>query len=115
METLLIHSFLNKRALVTRESARTVKAGLSKLVKPDQTEIALDFAGVDAVTPSFVDEILSVLKEALRENSTQLSRILILNSPTRLSAKYSAVARAHGAKIIEEGEGSWTLTAENGF
>lgn len=56
-----IFQLLERRALVTRGSARSIAAAvLSELKKPTPTP-ELDFSGVEAVTPSFIDELTSEL------------------------------------------------------
>ena len=110
MRTLRIHDLVRKRALVTRESARPIAEALSQANGTDNEDVTLDFAGVDAVTPSFVDEVLAVFETTLRRTSRSSFRLLVVNSPTRLSAKFSAVARARGLEIAESSSGAWTIS-----
>ena len=110
MTTLRVHDLLPKRALVTRDSARPIRQSLASADIPTANEIVLDFSGIDAVTPSFVDEILGMLDKAFRRAKRDQFRLLLLNPPTRLSAKFSAVARARGLHISEPQSGAWTVT-----
>lgn len=103
-----IHDILSKRALVTRESARPIREALVQAGIGG--EIDLDFSGVDAVTPSFVDELLSILADSVGPGVGGI-RLVIANPPTRLSEKFAAVARAHGMAIQELEGGSWVLTS----
>lgn len=96
---------------MTRESARLIHDALSAANIATAGEVALDFWGIEAVTPSFVDEVLAVIENTLRDTERSKVRIHFLNSPTRLSAKFSAVARARGVQISESENGSWTITA----
>jgi len=48
---------LQRKILVTRESASAVREAIESSISAEG-EVALDFSGIDAVTPSFVDEIL---------------------------------------------------------
>lgn len=111
MQTVKVDNLLHKRALITRESARVISGALSTAMAMDGGEVALDFSGVDAVTPSFVDELLAVVDEILTEREWASFRVLFLNPPTRLSAKFAAVGRARGLQIAESLEGAWTITA----
>lgn len=107
MTTLNVHAILNKRALVTRQSARPIGAALNEL--RGTGEIALDFSGVEAVTPSFIDELLTLLRTNLE--SADGVRLIVLNPPTRLSEKFAAVARAHDMTTQELTNGSWLVSS----
>ena len=75
------------------------------------TEVSLDFSGVDAVTPSFVDELLGTIEAIFRGAEASDFRLLLLNPPTRLSSKFSAIGRARGLSIVESATSSWVVTA----
>lgn len=109
MVTFNVFDLFRKRALITRESAQELGRALKPLVKPHEAELILDFAGVDAVTPSFVDEVLFVTKDLLdpREHKP---RVVFRHPPTRLSAKFAAIARAHEAEIAETEDGEWIIS-----
>lgn len=74
--------------------------------------LELDFAGVDAVTPSFVDELLELIDKAVGKRNTDLGThldVFIVNPPTRLSSKFSAVGRARGYEVSESTHGRWLM------
>lgn len=52
------------RVLATRNAGRKVAARLSELIE-EQPSIVLNFTGVEAVTPPFLDELLRVMRGAL--------------------------------------------------
>lgn len=106
-----MHDLLQKRALITRDSAKPIRQALAGSDIAVADDVALDFSGIDAVTPSFVDEVLAILEEALRRTKRGELRLLLVNPPTRLSAKFSAVARARGLQISESEDGAWAVTA----
>lgn len=106
--TLKIHDIVPKRALVARESAWPIRDALGQTGSLEQ--ISLDFSGVDAVTPSFVDELLTILAARVDAGNGAFS-LLVVSPPTRLSEKFSAVARAHAMTIRELESGSWELTS----
>jgi hypothetical protein len=110
METVSVYGLIQRRALVTRESARMIQDVLADALKRSPGEVALDFRGVEAVTPSFVDEVLTVLAELLSGTGGAKLRVLFLNSPTRLSEKFAAVGRGHHLKMAESEQGAWTIT-----
>lgn len=116
MHTIRICDILPEKVLVSRESARLldqpVRAALAAVNDALAGEsVALDFAEVGGVAPSFLDELIRVLETALgQENGTTPLRIIILNPPTRLSSKFEAVARGHALRAIAQPDGSWLLS-----
>jgi hypothetical protein len=110
METVSVYNLMHRRALVTRQSARMIRSALADALMRSPGEVALDFSGVEAVTPSFVDEVLTVLSELLSSTGRSKLRVLFLNSPTRLSEKFAAVGRGHHLKMTESDQGAWTIT-----
>lgn len=112
MQTIRVFDLLRRRALVTRESARTIGPALIQALEGSGGEVTLDFSGVEAVTPSFVDEVLNVVDEALSERARASLRVLLLHPPTGLTAKFSAVGRGHKLRISESAAGAWMITEE---
>ncbi len=108
MVTLKVHDIMNRRALVTRESAEAIKAAISSAFQ-STNEIALDFSEIDAVTPSFVDELVGSIDKVVRRAQGQNARLVFLNVPTRLSAKFAAIGRAHRAEMFEPASGEWEI------
>ena len=106
-----IHDLLKRRAVITRHSARAIGEALRSALEGAKGELIVDFAGVEAVTPSFVDELLSVIEEVTATESRIAVRLLFVNLPTRLSAKFAAIGRARGVEIREAQPGSWTIAA----
>lgn len=107
--TLNLYDLFRKRALITRESAGAIREALSSAT--EESEVILDFSGVDAVTPSFVDEVLTVVEEAVHAKDRDRFRAIFLHPPTRLSTKFAAVGRAHRLEITESEDGAWIITA----
>lgn len=119
MTTLKIQDVLPDRILIGRDSARLLSSELSAaLARQDESEtgslcsLTLDFAGVEGVAPSFMDELLRVLEECVRERGSERVHCLIIaNPPMRLSLKFSAIARSHAMSIEAMSDGSWVLNA----
>ena len=112
MRTLKIHDFLKRRVLVTRDSARAIQAELKAALIDGQGQVTLDFDGVDGLTPSFLDEILSIIEESTGGKSRSRLQITVTNPPTQLSSKFAAVGRGHGLAIKESDHTSWIISAE---
>ena len=87
MASVNLYELLRKRVLVTRESARAIKASLLDALAKDGNEVTLDFSGTEAVTPSFIDELMDVLGELAAPTKWNV-RVLFVNPPTRLSSKF---------------------------
>ncbi len=110
MSTVRIYAVIPKRVLVTRESARQLAPELKSAVGQGGEELVLDFSQVDGLTPSFLDELLAVVEETLAADARKALAISVVNAPTRLSAKFEAVARAHALVAREMNSGTWMLT-----
>ena len=119
MPTLRVHDVLEDKILISRESARLLEDPLRTIMQNERTPgnasgatpVAVDFAGVEGMAPSFLDELLSVFESVIEADSDgcELS-LVVANPPTRLSLKFEAVARGHGMSVQAQPDGSWLLT-----
>ncbi|MBI3767114.1 MAG: DUF4325 domain-containing protein [Deltaproteobacteria bacterium] len=100
------------RVLVTRDSARAIKDCLQAALAADASELMLDFSGIEAITPSFVDELMVVLGEIATPERRNV-RVFFVNPPTRLSGKFLAIGRRHGLHLSESGPNAWVLAADS--
>lgn len=90
-DSIHVFELIPNRMLVTRQSARSIAPALAQAIARGEHKIVLDFAGVDGVTPSFLDEILHMLKDFLEDTPPGELEVLIASPPTRLSTKFAAV------------------------
>ncbi len=67
MMPLRIYDLLHKQVLVSRDTARAIQPQLVAALVEGQGELVLDLSEVDGLTPSFFDETLSIIGEALPE------------------------------------------------
>jgi hypothetical protein len=104
MTTVNVFETAGRRALVSREAARELEPAI-RISAND--EITFDFRGVEAVSPSFVDELLLLIESTAGKGSL---KVTICRSPTRLSSKFEALARAHEAEVQEIEPGTWVIT-----
>jgi len=109
MKPLRVYDLLKKRVLVTRASARTLHHPLAVAVVEGQGELILDFSGVEGLTPSFLDELLTIIGELVTEIDNTHPLVKVLNAPTGLSLKFAAVARGHGLTILERDQRAWLI------
>jgi hypothetical protein len=112
VETVRVYDLLQRRVLVTRESAHAIQTELTSSLTNGGREIVLDFSNVDAVTPSFVDEVLAIIDEAVSRTPRSTLNVKFVHAPTRLSEKFAAIGRSHGAQITESSPGAWTIRRE---
>lgn len=109
MSTIEVYQFLQRKVLVTRESASAVREAIDASIKATG-EVTLDFSGIDAVTPSFVDEILAMIDDARASSSRREVRVIFAHAPTPLSAKFLAIGKRHGATMSQSGSDAWEIT-----
>lgn len=119
MRTLHVATVLSDKILVSRESARQLEAAAHAVLEgahpaerdPNRGVLAVDFAGVEGVSPSFVDELMRVLQAAVNVRTAgRIHKLLIVHPPTRLSSKFEAIARGHHMSIQLLDDGAWELT-----
>lgn len=126
MHTLRVHDVLKNKILVSRESARLLEDPLRTIVENARTTgnesgttpVTVDFAGVEGIAPSFLDELVTVFESVVGAKTTDNAggldgcerRLIVANPPTRLSLKFEAVARGHGMSVRALPDGSWLLT-----
>lgn len=113
MSGLALHDVLKNRVLVTRASARTLAPAIDAAISDSQEALKLDFSRVDGITPSFLDELLSVVEEAFARVNVDSFRVELLNPPTALSAKFAAIGRGRDLHLTEAAE-SWTIERRGG-
>ncbi len=109
MRTIEVFQFLQRKILVTRESASAVRDAINSSIKSDG-EVTLDFSGIDAVTPSFVDELLAMIDDARSSAARREVRVVFAHAPTPLSAKFLAIGKRHGATMSQAGSDAWEIT-----
>ena len=109
MNTIELYKIFNKRVLVTRQSARSIASDIEDALGGGG-KIVLDFTDVAGVTPSFMDETLSVIEERSKAQNGAALSIIVENSPTKLSSKFAAIGRAHGLDMRESEGKTWIIT-----
>jgi hypothetical protein len=119
MSTLRVSDILKDKVLISREAARLLEQPLRASVTDarslksagDTISATVDFAGIEGIAPSFLDELLSIFESFVGTGTSGGQRSLMVgNPPTRLSLKFEAVARGHGMSIRAMPDGSWLLT-----
>jgi hypothetical protein len=112
-----VSDVLKDKILISRESARELENPLRAILvqaqptgNDDETTVTVDFEGVEGIAPSFLDELVTILESLLGSvGKGRGRRLVVANPPTRLSAKFEAVARGHGMSVQALSNGSWSL------
>lgn len=114
MATIRVFDLIPKRMLVARGTAREIWPDLKRTFAPLDDDVTLDFHGIRGVTPSFLDEVLSMVGELAANSKASDVRIKIASPPAELSEVLSAIAKTHGLVISEAADGAWILTPTEG-
>lgn len=96
--------------MVTRASARSIQSDLRTALMEGQGKVTLDFRGIQGLTPSFLDETLSIIEESMRLTADKHLEVTLINPPTELSSKFSAVSRGHGLVMSDTEAGTWVMS-----
>ena len=106
--TIAVYEVTHRRALVSRSVAVDIASHVASVVGSDEgdSSLTLDFNGVEAVGPSFLDELLGRISE-LTQN--EVRTITFKSAPSRLSEKFKAVARGREASIAQVGDSDWVV------
>jgi hypothetical protein len=108
MRTIEVFQLLQRKVLVTRESASIVRDAIDSSIKSDGG-VNLDFTGIDAMTPSFVDEIIGMIDDARAASDRREVRVVFMHTPTSLSTKFLAIGKRHRTTMSESGS-VWEMT-----
>ena len=112
MKTIDLYESLQKRTLITRESAHVLREEVRSALGENGGHLQVDFIGVEGISPSFLSELLQVVRQATEEEAWRSLAIRLTNPPTRLSSKFEAVGRGHGLVVTQSDGGDWLLTLE---
>lgn len=102
-----IRDVLNRRALVTRDSARAIKPILSAAIAGHEGELVLDFIRIAGASPSFLDETLAIIDEVMEsgENSESSESVVgLVNLPTALWPFVERAGRRHGLSVKQQSD-----------
>lgn len=107
---LKLQKLLNKRMLVTRQTAREIAPEVQDALLKGNGGLVLDFSDVAGISPSFLSETILVVEDCAQKISEPSFRVVMENPPTKLSRKFVVLGKAHGVDI-REGEGkTWIIT-----
>lgn len=107
---LNLQKLLNKRMLVTRQTAREIAPEVQDALLKGNGGLVLDFSDVAGISPSFLSETILVVEDCAQKISKPSFRVIMENPPTKLSRKFVALGKAHGVDIREGDEKTWIIT-----
>lgn len=108
MSLIRVHDYLNRPIAVSRESAHLLTPLIRQQASALEGAVELDFDRIEGLTPSFLDELLSIIEKAATGKSW---RARAINVPAPFSPKFQAVCRARKARAVIEGR-QWALSGE---
>lgn len=104
MNVIDVYPLYERRALGTRESAGVLRDA----VFATNGRVAFDLAGIMAIAPGFIDQMLLIVEESLGEDADRLD-VLLLNSPPGMDSKLEPIGRAHHASVAQDAKGNWVI------
>ena len=111
MTTIHIANIISTKALSSRPSARLLEPAVADAVlSSDRLELAFDLRDKLAMAPSFFDELIRIVVEQSEPSDDPVSRIELVNVPSRVSSKFHAVCRSHGLSLEKAAPGHWIIS-----
>ncbi|MBI4338318.1 MAG: hypothetical protein HY680_00005 [Chloroflexi bacterium] len=108
MNPIKVRDNLKQPIGVSRESARTLQPLVQRVFFQNPSALEIDFSGMGGFTPSFFDELLSIIEESAGEANWKVD---FTNVPTEFSSKFAAICRGRGLNA-ETKQGAWSLTGD---
>lgn len=100
MTRVSVSEVLGQRALVTREAARRLLDRVAALPESlDDTMLELDFQGIEALSPSFLDELIGACVEWAHSRP---ATVRLLAPPERLLERFRAIAVGRGVSVTSD-------------
>ena len=109
MIDILMHELSGKSSLLTRETADQILSKIEVAQVDSGSPIVVDFNGVLAVTPSFLDQFPGGLKLMVSARHSDSITMRFLQVPTHASTKFVAVGRSHKMMLQEQSDREWLL------
>ena len=107
-----LHDATKRRALSSRETARSIQPVISAMLANGNGDgsLTVDFAKMAVVTPSFFDELLRVIKDSVPPDFVGSPVIDLTNTSAHQLARFRSVCRAHEMTTEEVGHWHWRIS-----
>ena len=109
MRIVSVYPIYNKKALVTRDAAGALQEDVLESSRHGEP-LALDLSGVQAITPSFLDQLLLMVERSLPREGDPVS-VVMLNSPPGFRDRLESIGRVHRLKVVSDDVGDWLVPA----
>ena len=112
MPTLNLYNTAKRRALSSRDTARSIAPHISRILASGNGDgsLTIDFANMAVVTPSFFDELLHVINRRVTMERPSTPVIDLTNTSENQFARFRAVCRAHKMTAEEVGPDHWRIS-----
>ena len=112
MPTLNLYNTAKRRALSSRDTARSIAPHISRILANGDGDgsLTIDFANMAVVTPSFFDELLHVINGRAQGDRLAPPTIDLTNTSKNQFARFRAVCRAHKMTSEEVGPDHWRIS-----
>lgn len=103
-----MHEFAASPVLVTRKSAQAIGPLLRGALRQSATAV-LDFEGIEGTTPSFIDEMLRLIRVALGDSTRTTADVLVKNFPAPGVSRLPILAELHGLMVSQSSPSTFRL------
>ena len=112
MTTIHIANIISTKVLSSRPSARLLEPAVAEVatLAPDHRPLTFDLRDKLAMAPSFFDELIRIVVEQSEPSEDHVSRIELVNVPSRVSSKFHAVCKSHGLSLEKAAPGHWIIS-----
>ena len=112
MPTLNLYDVAKRRALSSRDTARSIAPNISDLLVNSNGDrsLTVDLANMAVVTPSFFDQLLHVINDSVPADCPGPPIIDLTNTSQNQFARFRAVCRAHKMTAEEVGPDHWRIS-----
>ena len=112
MPTLNLYDTTKRRALSSRETARSIAPHINDVLENGDGSLTIDLANMAAVGPGFFDEFLHVVKNNTPADHLGTTLFDMVNTPEQQAVRFRAVCRVHGLNMVEVGPDHWRISRQ---
>ena len=112
MPTLNLYDTLKRKALSSRDTARSIAPNICMVLASGNGDgsLTIDLKNMVVVNPSFFDELLHVINDSVPADCPGTPVIDLTNTSENQFARFRAVCRAHKMNTEEVGPDHWRIT-----
>lgn len=107
MESLSLHALLSRGVLVARETAHELQAPVERALGAHPSELRVNLAGIQVITPSFFDEFLGMLAPRF-DAGGKLRNLIFENSAVDFS-RFDRIAKQYELVLQRRNGATWRI------